>query len=66
MNESLTLFVDNMYWIDILVILLLIGGWCFLIIYQTRKTVEKNKKYNTELYAMRSEIYTEYEKNFFL
>lgn len=66
MNESLTLFVDNMYWIDIIVILLFVGLWCFLIIYQTRKTVAKNKKYNTELYDMRSEIYTEYEKNFFL
>lgn len=66
MNESLTLFVDNMYWIDIIAILLFVGLWCFLIIYQTRKTVTKNKKYNTELYDMRSEIYTEYEKNFFL
>lgn len=66
MNTLLTSFLDKMYWIDVSVILVIVGVWYLYILVRSKKVTEKNKKYNEELYAMRAEIYTEYEKNFFL
>lgn len=58
--------MENMYWIDLTITVLLLFIFLILIRKNTRKILERNKKYNTELLAMRTEIYTEYEKNFFL
>lgn len=66
MNTLLTSFLDKMYWIDVSAILVIVGVWYLYILVRSKKVTEKNKKYNEELYAMRAEIYTEYEKNFFL
>lgn len=64
--ESLTLFLENFYWIDIIILLCAVGWYYLLIQKNSGKILEKNTQYNTELLAMRTEIYTEYEKNFFL
>ena len=64
--ESLTLFLENFYWIDIIILLGAVCWYYLLIQKNSGKILEKNTKYNTELLAMRTEIYTEYEKNFFL
>lgn len=66
MNTLLASFLDKMYWIDVSAILVIVGVWYLYILVRSKKVTEKNKKYNEELYAMRAEIYTEYEKNFFL
>lgn len=66
MNALLTSFLDKMYWIDVSAILVIVGVWYLYILIRSKKVTERNKKYNEELYAMRAEIYTEYEKNFFL
>lgn len=66
MLPSLTLFLENMYWIDIIVILCISTGYYLMIQSHAKKILDKNQKYNKELKEMRSEIYTEYEKNFFL
>ncbi len=66
LSYSLASFIENMYWIDIIIVFALVITWYFLIHIKTEKICEKNKKYNAELYDMRREIYTEYEKNFFL
>jgi hypothetical protein len=66
MNTLLTSFLDKMYWIDVSAILVIVGVWYLYILIRSKKVTERNKKYNEELYAMRAEIYTEYEKNFFL
>lgn len=62
----LSTFLENMYWIDLIIVIVLLFISLIFIRKNTRKILEKNKKYNTELLAMRTEIYTEYEKNFFL
>jgi hypothetical protein len=62
----MTTFLLHMYWIDILWVLIFIWIMLFFIAKNAHKICERNKKYNQELYAMRAEIYTEYEKNFFL
>ncbi len=64
--ESFSLFLQNLYWIDLILILSFVFWYYLLIQKNTKKMVDKNAKYNTELLAMRTEIYTEYEKNFFL
>lgn len=64
--ESLTLFLENFYWIDIMILLCAVAGYYLLIQKNSGKILEKNTQYNAELLAMRTEIYTEYEKNFFL
>jgi len=64
--ESLTLFLENFYWIDIIILLCAVAWYYLLIQKNSGKILEKNTQYNTELLAMRTEIYTEYEKNFFL
>lgn len=64
--ESLTLFLENFYWIDIIILLSAVAGYYLLIQKNSGKILEKNTKYNAEILAMRTEIYTEYEKNFFL
>lgn len=66
MISSLSTFLENMYWIDIIIIITVVMVYSFLIHIHAKKNLEKNKKYNRELREMRSEIYTEYEKNFFL
>jgi len=66
MNTLLTSFLDKMYWIDVSAILMIVFVWYLYILIRSKKVTERNKKYNEELYAMRAEIYTEYEKNFFL
>jgi hypothetical protein len=66
MNTLLTSFLDKMYWIDVSAILVIVFVWYLYILIRSKKVTERNKKYNEELYAMRAEIYTEYEKNFFL
>lgn len=66
MNALITSFLDKMYWIDVSAIIVIVGVWYLYILIRSKKVTEKNKKYNEELYAMRAEIYTEYEKNFFL
>ena len=66
MNTLLTSFLDKMYWIDVSAILVIVGVWYLYILIRSKKVTERNKKSNEELYAMRAEIYTEYEKNFFL
>lgn len=66
MNALLTSFLDKMYWIDVSAILMIVFVWYLYILIRSKKVTERNKKYNEELYAMRAEIYTEYEKNFFL
>lgn len=55
-----------MYWIDVSIILIIVGVWYLFILIRSKKITEKNKRYNEDLYAMRAEIYTEYERNFFL
>ena len=66
MNTLLSLFLEKMYWIDVSAILIVVWVWYLFILIRSKKVAEKNKQYNQELYAMRAEIYTEYEKNFFL
>jgi len=64
--EALSHFLENFYWIDICLILVMMTIGYIYIVKNTRKIVKKNTTYNEELRAMRVEIYTEYEKNFFL
>lgn len=64
--ESLTLFVQNLYWIDLILLLMLVFLYYFIIRKNAAKIQKKNALYNADLLAMRTEIYTEYEKNFFL
>jgi hypothetical protein len=64
--ESYTLFLQNLYWIDVMIILIVVL-WYYLLVWKNgNKIGQKNSQYNTELLAMRTEIYTQYEKNFFL
>lgn len=64
--ESFTLFLQNLYWIDLILILSFVFWYYLLIQKNAKKIGDKNTRYNAELLAMRTEIYTEYEKNFFL
>ncbi len=66
MIPSLDIFLEKMYWIDISAILIIVWILFFLILIRANWISKKNKTHNTELYNMRAEIYTEYEKNFFL
>ena len=66
MIPSLDIFLEKMYWIDVSAVLILVGIFFFFILIRTRWISKKNQVHNTELYNMRAEIYTEYEKNFFL
>lgn len=66
MNTSFSLFLTNMYWIDILIVCILVWSLFWLVTRNAKKVSAKNTQYNADLYAMRAEIYTEYEKNFFL
>lgn len=59
-------FVENMYWIDLLAVVLVLCLCLTLVHKNTKKILARNKEHNAELLAMRTEIYTEYEKNFFL
>lgn len=59
-------FLEHSYWIDILSILAILGLITLQIAHSAKKRVEANIRYNKELTAMRTAIYTEYEKNFFL
>lgn len=64
--ELLSIFLQNLYWIDTLLILSCVFWYYLLIQKNAVKIQKKNFLYNAELLAMRTEIYTEYEKNFFL
>jgi len=66
MTTSLPLFLTNMYWIDIITICAIVCCLFWLVMRNAKKVSAKNTQYNADLYAMRAEIYTEYEKNFFL
>jgi hypothetical protein len=66
MIPSLNIFLEKMYWIDISVILIVVWVFYFFILIRAHWISKKNKTHNIELYTMRAEIYTEYEKNFFL
>lgn len=66
MTSLLAPFLEKMYWIDVSIILIIVGVWYLFILIRSKKITEKNKRYNEDLYAMRAEIYTEYERNFFL
>lgn len=66
METLLKTFLENFYWIDVSNILLLLLIFYGLILVKSKKILAKNQAYNNELKAMRTEIYTEYEKNFFI
>lgn len=55
-----------MYWIDVSII----AGWVlvsfFVIHLQSKKILQDHENYNHTLEDLRKEIFTEYEKNFFL
>lgn len=64
--DSLSLFIAQFYWIDVTLILCLVAGYYILIQRNASRILANNTKYNAELRAMRTEIYMEYERNFFL
>ncbi len=66
MQQSIHIFLAHMYWIDILIILFILGGVWYIIHHWSINKDRRNREYNTSLYNMRYEIYSEYEKNFFL
>lgn len=66
MEPLLKTFLENLYWIDIASVLVLLLIYYVLILVKSKKILLKNQTYNNELKAMRTEIYTEYEKNFFI
>jgi hypothetical protein len=66
MNTAIQTFLTQFYWIDVSIAILFFVGFYAMIYINSKKIYEKNKKYNEELKAMRTEIYTEYERNFFL
>lgn len=57
---------ENLYWIDILIITIMLIGYALWIRKTAKKILKKNTAYNAQLLAMRTEIYMEYERNFFL
>ncbi len=59
-------FLKNFYWIDITIIAGVVAGVFFLILVQSYAVYRTNKNSNKTLTEIRTEIYQEYEKNFFL
>lgn len=66
METSFLHFIEARFWIDVLLIVCMLGLCITTIMFRSKKILAKNHTYNAELLAMRTEIYTEYEKNFFL
>ena len=65
-QESLTIFLSQMYWIDITAIVVLLCIVGILVTIKSRILAQQNKTYNESLRSVRVEIFHQYEKNFFL
>lgn len=66
MSSFLSSILGNLYWIDIIVVCSLVAATYFHVLLRAKQIRDANQGYNAQLTAMRTEIYTEYEKNFFL
>lgn len=66
MPTLLSSFLAHFYWIDITVIVSLVAVVYFHILLRSKQIHDAHQVYNIRLTQMRTEIYTEYEKNFFL
>lgn len=64
--DFLSTYITNFYWIDTIFIFCITAAFYVLIQKKSIKILTNNMAYNKELRAMRTEIYTEYERNFFL
>ncbi len=65
-QEQLTIFLTQMYWIDIAGIITFLVIIAIYINIRAKKIVQKNQTYNESLRSVRVEIFHQYEKNFFL
>lgn len=65
-DTHLHAFLDRFLWLDLCWICIFILLVHFVIIQLSKKIVEKNTLYNSELLKFRTEVYHFYEKNFFL
>ncbi len=65
-QEQLTIFLAQMYWIDIIGICSVLLIITLYISIRAKKIVQKNQAYNASLRSVRVEIFHQYEKNFFL
>lgn len=65
-QEQLTTFLTQMFWIDIISIMVLVLLVSAIIMFKAEKIIKGNKLYNESLRNVRVEIFHQYEKNFFL
>lgn len=66
MDALIYTFMSEMYWVDTIAICTLVLFLALSIFFRSKSISKKNAIYNTELRALRVEIYNECEKNFFL
>ncbi len=66
MDALIYTFMSQMYWVDTIAITILVACFWLSIILQSKRLSKENTEYNTELKRLRTEIYNECEKNFFL
>lgn len=66
MDALIHTFMTQMYWIDVASICTIVLFLWISIFFRSHGISQKNKTYNDELTALRTEIYNECEKNFFL
>lgn len=66
MPTLLASFLAHFYWIDIAIAASVVAVAYFHILLRSKQIRDAHRAYNVRLTDMRTEIYTEYEKNFFL
>lgn len=60
-------FIQEMYWIDLsAVVLVVIGLGMWINFHHAPAIIKRNKAYNEQLEKLRQEVFFECEKNFFL
>lgn len=66
MDALIYTFMSQMYWVDTIAISVLVLLFGISIFFRSKSISKRNQAYNTELTRLRTEIYNECEKNFFL
>ncbi len=65
LHNPIPLFLSEFFWADFCSVCLVTVLFYLIIHRQATVMLEKNIIYNRGLYKFRTEIYTDYEKNFF-
>ena len=66
MLTILSTFLEQKLWIDIIIVCVLLWMVYLSIIRTSHRQIAENREYNASLLALRTQIYTEYERDFFL